>query len=241
MLMFTKYSSLLIMSMHQDPTTLRGCYCILPNPCPSAITRSYVPSYVCGSLYQMARSHSTYQHQCGVGSQSVFTRLDHTIRCSFLYCHYGATILITVVENLLTLLGSRKARTTAYHPQSNGMVERFHRQLKAALKAQPRPSAWIDALPLVLLHVRCALKEDIAATAAEIVYGTTLRLPGEFVNPTKSISVLDPLVYVVNLRVCMQNLRPLQPRSLATATHVFVRHDALRKPLKPHMTDLIKS
>ena len=28
-----------------------------------------------------------YQHQCRVGSQSVFTRLDRTIRCSFLYCH----------------------------------------------------------------------------------------------------------------------------------------------------------
>ncbi len=30
---------------------------------------------------------------------------------------------------LMSLLGSKRARTTAYHPQSNGMVERFHRQL----------------------------------------------------------------------------------------------------------------
>ena len=109
------------------------------------------------------------------------------------------------------------------------MVERFHRQLKAALKAQPRPSAWIDALPLVLLDVRSALKEDIAARAAEIVYGTTLRLPGEFVTPTKSIFVLDPLVYVVNLSVHAELMSiatstyttdQQHARSLATATRV---------------------
>ena len=37
-------------------------------------------------------------------------------------------------HHLMVLLGIRRARTTAYNPQSNGMVERFHRQLKAALK-----------------------------------------------------------------------------------------------------------
>ena len=40
-------------------------------------------------------------------------------------------------NTLMRLLGSKRARTTAYHPQTNGMVECFHRQLKAALKAQP--------------------------------------------------------------------------------------------------------
>ena len=62
----------------------------------------------------------------------------------------------------------------AYHPQTNGMVERFHCQLKAALKAQPNPHFWMDILPLVLLSIRTSLKEDISATAAEMVYGTTL-------------------------------------------------------------------
>ena len=37
--------------------------------------------------------------------------------------------------NLLSLLGCQRIRTTAYHPAANGMVERFHRQLKGALKA----------------------------------------------------------------------------------------------------------
>ena len=81
---------------------------------------------------------------------------------------------------LMTLLGTKRARTTAYHPQTNGVVERFHRQLEAALKTRPQPDLWTDVLPLVLLGIRTALKEDISATAAEMVYGTTLRLPGEF-------------------------------------------------------------
>ena len=36
----------------------------------------------------------------------------------------------------MSFLGCKRARTTAYHPQANGMAERFHRQLKCALKAQ---------------------------------------------------------------------------------------------------------
>ena len=58
----------------------------------------------------------------------------------------------------------------------------FHRQLKAALKAQHNPSSWMDALPLMLLGIRTALKEDISSTAAEMVYGTSLRLPGVFLT-----------------------------------------------------------
>jgi len=52
---------------------------------------------------------------------------------------------------LWKLLGAQLHRTTAYHPQANGIVERFHRQLKAALKAWLVGPDWMDELPLVLL------------------------------------------------------------------------------------------
>ena len=142
----------------------------------------------------------------------------------------------------MTLLGSKRACTTAYHPQTNGMVERFHRQLKAALKAQTQPDLWMDALPLVLLGIRTALKEDISSTAAEMVYGINLRLPGEFFTPSQTSSLPDPSDYVSNLRTHMQSIRPPPPRptqwnsnitnGLSTATHVFIRRDAIRKPLQ---------
>ena len=123
-------------------------------------------------------------------------------------------------QNLMSLLGSRRSRTTAYHPQANGMVERFHRQLKTALKAQPNPAAWIDALPLVLLGIRTALKEDLSATAAEMVYGTTLRLPGEFFQSSDEQPVMDPTDYVSQLKTNMQRIRPTAPRRIQRNTHV---------------------
>ena len=142
----------------------------------------------------------------------------------------------------MSLLGSRRSRTSAYHPQANGMVERFHRQLKTALKAQPNPATWVDALPLVLLGIRTALKEDLSATAAEMVYGTTLRLLGEFFQSSDDQPVMDPTDYVSQLKTNMQRIRPTAPRriqrnthvppTLPTATHVFVRNDAVRKPLQ---------
>ena len=143
----------------------------------------------------------------------------------------------------MSLLGSKRACTLAYHPQTSDMVERFHCQLKAALKAQPNPHSWMDALPLVLLGIGMSLKEDISVTAAEMVYGTTLRLPGEFFNPSPVTSVPDPSDYVYRLRASVQHIRPISPHltqphskvddGLSTAIHVFLLHDAVYKPLQP--------
>ena len=106
----------------------------------------------------------------------------------------------------MRLLGSKRIRTTAYHPSSNGLVERFHRQLKASLKAQPDPANWSENLPIALLGIRTVLKEDLHCTAAELVYGTTLRLPGEFFNSSGLATTLDPASYVVQLKRSMQQL-----------------------------------
>lgn len=78
-----------------------------------------------------------------------------------------------------SLLGTRHLRTTSYHPAANGLVERFHRQLKAAIKCHADES-WTDALPVILLGIRAAFREDLDASVAELVFGESIRLPGEF-------------------------------------------------------------
>jgi hypothetical protein len=146
-------------------------------------------------------------------------------------------------SNLMALLGIKRSRTTSYHPQANGMVEHFHRQLKAALKAQPNPDAWMTTLPLILLGIRTALKQDLNSTAAELVYGTSLRLPGEFFTPAPTTSLPNPSEFLNTLKTHFRHIKPISPRpattkanipqGLATATHAFIRHDAVRKPLQP--------
>ena len=87
-------------------------------------------------------------------------------------------------NELCRLLGIKHLRTTAYHPASNGMVKRLHRQLKAAIKCHDLSNS-VEILPIVSLGIRTAFKEDLNATAAEMVYGTGIRLPAEFFVPAK--------------------------------------------------------
>ena len=52
-------------------------------------------------------------------------------------------------NQLMKLLGNKRTKTTAYHPEVNGLIERFHRSLKPALRARMNQSNWQEYLPLV--------------------------------------------------------------------------------------------
>ncbi|XP_037505065.1 uncharacterized protein LOC119381180 [Rhipicephalus sanguineus] len=149
------------------------------------------------------------------------------------------------------LIGASRIRTTAYHPMSSGMVDRFHRQLKAALTATEEQQLGVRRLGR-LLGMRSTLKEDIGCSTAELVYGMTLRLPRQFFACS---SVEEPLVssgYALRLRDIISKLRATPPRQPGTrSVHVdqwltvwsirFVRHDAVRRPLQPYMMGHLKS
>ncbi|BHF63933.1 hypothetical protein SprV_0200692900 [Sparganum proliferum] len=154
----------------------------------------------------------------------------------------GAQFESALFQTLLNFIGCTRIRTTAYHPAANGMVERFHRQLKTALRAVEDPGNWSDNLPLALLGIRAALKSDLGCSAAELVFGTTLRLPGEIITPTSRGADETPDNLVHRLRQFMRSLSPVPPRApmtesyvekdLDNCTHVFVRCNRVRQPLE---------
>ncbi len=151
-------------------------------------------------------------------------------------------------SDLMEVLGTKRLRTTAYHPQANGLVERFHRQLKGALKCHKPQDQWTEALPWALLGIRSAVKEDSKCTAAEMVYGSSLRVPGEFVQPCTPDTIMDPAAYAARLRSIMATLSPASsrrtpptstyfPAALDSCTHVFVRRDSVKDLYNPPTMD----
>ncbi|KAL4122540.1 hypothetical protein QTP88_014849 [Uroleucon formosanum] len=137
--------------------------------------------------------------------------------------------------------GFQHIRTSPYHPQANGLVERLHRPLKAALTAHRNP-LWTRSLPTVLLALRSIIKPDLGCSPAEMVYGTTLRLPGEFFHSVQPEPRAPDLIRA--LKESMLMIRPTPgtdhsrhaifvPEQLSTAKHVFLRIDSTRKPLQP--------
>lgn len=149
-------------------------------------------------------------------------------------------------RELHQVLGVCHNLTTSYHPQANGMVERFHRSLKASLKARLNGPQWMDELPVVLLGIRSTWKAGIDAAPAQLVYGTNVRLPGDFLPPPVEGKQVPDNAFIQELQQNLQKLAPLPPtwnapsrayipQDLHTAEQVYVRHDAVRGPLvKPY-------
>ena len=141
-------------------------------------------------------------------------------------------------------LGIAHSQTTAYHPQSNGLVERFHRRLKEALRARAASSGWHLHLPWVLLGLRANVKADGTPSPAELVYGSQLVLPGEMVataEPVPATSFLSSLRAAVDGSAPMPASHHLSagdpipdvlPSPLMAARFVFVRRDAAHPSLE---------
>ena len=104
---------------------------------------------------------------------------------------------------------------------------------------------WTDALPLVLLGICHAYKEELQSTAAEFVYGEPLRVPGDFLVP--AAQRLEASTFIEQLRRHMDQLRPTSAarhdstdtfirKDLKDSNYVFLRQDYIRRALEPPYT-----
>ena len=143
-------------------------------------------------------------------------------------------------KDLNAALGTQTHFTTAYHAAANGMIERFHRPLKAALKCRLQTPSWTKQLPWVLLGLRTAPKEDIGASTAELVYGSPLTVPGAFVTntePSDRSAILQQVREIARARQPVQGTDHSKqaiyfPKALESADFVFVRVDKVKTPLE---------
>ncbi|XP_055308134.1 uncharacterized protein LOC129572210 [Sitodiplosis mosellana] len=152
----------------------------------------------------------------------------------------GKQFEANLFNELARIIGAKHLRSSPRHPQANGMIERFHRTMKSAIKCQNN-ERWTETLPMIMLALRCVFKDDIQATPSEMVYGETLKLPCDFFETINDDSFGTE--FVQQLRELIRKIQPVPAsnhannkvfiqRDLQTCTHVFLRDDAVRPPLK---------
>jgi hypothetical protein len=135
-------------------------------------------------------------------------------------------------------LGIKSQLTTPYHPQAKGAVERFHRRLKDVLRARLAGPDWPMHLPWVMLGLQVAPQEDSGVSAAELVYGCPLSLPGQFLSvaeppPASFVQQLASSIPCVADTSHIPRKDPASARRLQEATHAYVKSPPVSPALSP--------
>ncbi len=78
-----------------------------------------------------------------------------------------------VFSEMCRLLGMKKTRTTALHPQSDGMVERYNRTIEAqlAIFVEQHQWDWDQHVPLLLMAYCSAVHDSTRCTPARMMLG----------------------------------------------------------------------
>ena len=81
---------------------------------------------------------------------------------SVIHSDQGREFENKIMQELCILCGSHKTRTTPYHPESDGMVERFNRTLlmMLAMFAGKNRDDWDDLLPAVMMAYRSSVQKS---------------------------------------------------------------------------------
>ncbi len=135
----------------------------------------------------------------------------------------GTNFSFETLSQVLTTLNISHRIASAYHPESQGALERFHQTLKAMLES----TAWIlvrigmREVPLVLFAVREAVQESLGFSPADLVFGHTVRGPLKMLkenmlafNSSSEVNVLD---YVSNSASVLHKACSMAKDSLASA------------------------
>ena len=111
----------------------------------------------------------------------------------------GSAFMAHVVTYLLKLLHVNKQTTTAYHPQCNGLTERFNGTLASMISmyVNAQHSDWDEFLPHVVFAYNTSYQESMRTTPFYLVYGRQAVLPLDAVLlPVTPYDVAQRMSYI---------------------------------------------
>ena len=91
----------------------------------------------------------------------------------------GSNFMSGIFRQVMHELGIKQYRSSAYHPESQGALERFHQTLKSMIMSYcfDTEKDWDDGIHLLLFAVRESVQESLGFSPFELVFGHSVRGP----------------------------------------------------------------
>ena len=91
----------------------------------------------------------------------------------------GTNFTSKLFAQVLSSLSIEHKKSSAYHPESQGALERFHQTLKSMMKKYCSETGreWDEGLPFLLMAVRESVQESLGFSPNELVFGHSVRGP----------------------------------------------------------------
>ena len=132
----------------------------------------------------------------------------------------GTNLLSHLMKETCELLGVRKLNTTAYHPQCDGLVERYNRTLKTALRKHAARFGvqWDQLLPGIVWAYRNTPHESTHEKPSYLLFGFDCRTPTEAaLLPPTEIEPTNVEKYREELITSLSSARELAAQSIRQA------------------------
>ena len=107
-----------------------------------------------------------------------------------LHSDQGRQFESQLIQEMCKLLHISKTRTTPYHPQSDGLVERFNRILLAMLAtcAKSNPLDWEKHVRKVCMAYNSSVQASTGYTPFYLMFGRQARLPADVIYGAPNIT-----------------------------------------------------
>ena len=104
----------------------------------------------------------------------------------------GSNFMSGIFQQVMHELGITQYKSSPYHPESQGALERFHQTLKNMIRSYcfDTEKDWDEGIHLLLFAVRESVQESLGFSPFELVFGHTVRGPLKLLKE-KFLSVDD--------------------------------------------------